>query len=47
MVASYDFQLVDVDGMPMAEMPPVELNDTVVSPPKQEVRLKLSARDCS
>ncbi|KAJ7927837.1 cytochrome P450 [Mycena leptocephala] len=47
MVASYDFQLVDVDGTPMAEMPPVELNDAVVSPPKQEVRLKLSARDCS
>jgi sterol 14-demethylase len=43
-VSSYDMQIVHEDGMPMVEMPPVQLNDAVVSPPKQPVHLKLSAR---
>ncbi|KAJ7339988.1 cytochrome P450, partial [Mycena albidolilacea] len=44
MVSSYDMQTVHEDGMPMVEMPPVQLNDAVVSPPKQPIHLKLSAR---
>ncbi|KAJ7479438.1 cytochrome P450 [Mycena galericulata] len=44
MLTAYDMQLVHKDGTLMGEMPPVQLNDAVVSPPKQEVFLRLSKR---
>ncbi|KAK7036241.1 cytochrome P450 6A1 [Favolaschia claudopus] len=43
-VCSYDMEVVEKDGTPMVEMPPVQLNDAVVSPPKRDVYLKLNAR---
>ncbi|KAJ7911645.1 cytochrome P450 [Mycena leptocephala] len=44
MVSSYDMQAIHKDGRPMAEMPPVELNSTIISPPKQDVHLRLTPR---
>ncbi|KAJ7095786.1 cytochrome P450 [Mycena belliarum] len=44
MVSSYDMQAVNKDGLPITEMPPVELNNTVISPPNPAVHLKLLAR---
>ncbi|KAJ7249461.1 cytochrome P450 [Mycena rebaudengoi] len=44
MVSSYDMQTVDKSGRSMTEMPPVELNSTVISPPTPEVHLRLSKR---
>ncbi|KAF7358741.1 Cytochrome P450 [Mycena sanguinolenta] len=43
-VFSYDIETVDENGTLMLEMPPVQLNDAVVSPPKRAVHLKLSVR---
>jgi hypothetical protein len=45
-VSSYDVQAVDKTGAPITEMPPVELNNTVISPPNPEVHLKLTPRTC-
>ncbi|KAJ7801615.1 hypothetical protein B0H13DRAFT_2389955 [Mycena leptocephala] len=44
MLSAYDVRAASEDGRPMAEMPPVELNSAIISPPSQEVRLKLSPR---
>jgi hypothetical protein len=44
MVTLYDIQVVDEHGQPLAEMPLVDLNNPVVSPPITPVHLKLSAR---
>ncbi|KAJ7894860.1 cytochrome P450 [Mycena olivaceomarginata] len=44
MVSSYDMHTMHENGTLMVEMPPVQLNDAVVSPPQQPVHLKLSAR---
>jgi hypothetical protein len=44
MLSAYDIRAASEDGRPMAEMPPVELNSAIISPPSQEVRLKLSPR---
>ncbi|KAJ7831018.1 cytochrome P450 [Mycena olivaceomarginata] len=46
LVSSYDVQAVDKTGAPITEMPPVELNNTVISPPNPEVHLKLTPRTC-
>ncbi|KAJ7032569.1 cytochrome P450 [Mycena alexandri] len=43
-VMLYDIQVVDQHGKPLIEMPPVDLNNPVVSPPPTPVHLKLSAR---
>ncbi|KAJ7151758.1 cytochrome P450 [Mycena crocata] len=44
MVSSYDIQAVDGDGQSIDEMPPADLNNTVIAPPTQAVHLKLSPR---
>ncbi|KAJ7129908.1 cytochrome P450 [Mycena crocata] len=44
MIYTYDIETVDKDGRPVTEMPPVELNNTVISPPNPAVHLKLTAR---
>ncbi|KAF8177510.1 cytochrome P450 [Mycena galopus ATCC 62051] len=44
MVTLYDIQVVDEHGKPLAEMPLVDLNNPVVSPPITPVHLQLSAR---
>jgi hypothetical protein len=43
MVTSYDMEAVNKAGQP-TQMPPAELNNTVIAPPDPEVFLKLSAR---
>ncbi|KAJ6518243.1 cytochrome P450 [Mycena vitilis] len=44
MLFSYDMEAVDKDGCPLSEMPPVALNNTLISPPSSEVHLKLTSR---
>ncbi|KAJ6583035.1 cytochrome P450 [Mycena vulgaris] len=44
MVSSYDIQIANKEGQPIPEMPPVELDNTVMSAPNPQVHLKLSAR---
>ncbi|KAK7046554.1 cytochrome P450 6A1 [Favolaschia claudopus] len=43
-VSSYDMQPIDKDSKPITKMPPVELNNTVISPPNPEVHLRLVPR---
>ncbi|KAJ7131550.1 cytochrome P450 [Mycena crocata] len=40
----YDVQTVDKHGQPLDEMPPVDLNNPVVSPPPTPVHIKLTKR---
>ncbi|KAJ7775559.1 cytochrome P450 [Mycena metata] len=44
MVILYDIEVVDQYGQPLGDMPPVDLNNAVVSPPITPVHLRLSSR---
>ncbi|KAJ7182252.1 cytochrome P450 [Mycena crocata] len=43
-LSSYEIEVIDKDGQHMAEMPPADLDNALVSPPTVEVKLRLSPR---